>query len=266
MAKFDEDGVQRIVTDRGSQLTIRSALGADAALTVGGSLVEALRALELTGAPVLVLSSTDGARDELALRALCREVHRRAPRLVVIVLAGAIPNGSSILELTGGGVILGLDCEAPSGLARLRQAVTAARREVRLQSVADAMTEGVHHDVEFLVQYAVTAAFRPLSAGMLATGAPLARSTMLNRVQRRLGMTLQQLVNWGRVMAGMTVLESTLRTVESVANTFGYEDASGFTKLCRGIAGHAPTAVRDAGGTSELLRLWRAAILRDRRA
>jgi AraC-like DNA-binding protein len=256
----DRGEVQHVVTDQRARRVVSAALGSEVRVSVGETLTGVLSALECSGAAVLVLSASGGARDEFALATLHAELRRRAPKLVLIVLLEDGEQEGALRDVVGGDAMLSIDCQGADGLARLRDTIAAARREARLQASARALSRGLHADVIPLVQQVVMEAFAPLTVDSLTQRIPLARSTVLRRVQRHLGLTLQQLICWGRAVAGITELESTLRKVESVAFALGYEDASGFTKLCRGCVGMPPTEVRAAGGTDVLVRTWRARV------
>ncbi len=252
-----------VVSDTRARRHVMAAMGGEAQVTESASLVGAIQALERSGAAVLVLSADAGALDELALAALRAELGRRAPKMLLVMLTERDAEVGAV-STVGGGVLVGVDVALPAGLHQLREWVLSARRSARLHAVAIDMGRDIHQDVAFLVHYVVEHGFDTLTVEDVVRRVPVTGSKLRVRLRRHLGMTLQQLISWGRCMAGVAELESTMRTVEAIALSLGYEDASGFTKLCRGCCGRPPSVLLEEGGSVAVERAWRSAIVSSR--
>lgn len=222
----------------GRQFVVRTLAG-DWEPTWTANARETVKRLRATGASALIVVPTRGV--EMLFDALVSEIVRVAPLLTVVVVTPSSSDASA-------GPLLATHEQITEGHSRsaerLRDVLMRADFAYRQARVGDRVSGAFPYAIQHIVRHAIICGGRSLSVPTFAGSVGLSDDALRARVAKYADTTLQELLLGGRLMAAATLLQSTMRTVERIANELGFASPQGLANQVRAYAGVTPTELR----------------------
>jgi len=236
-----------------SDATLRARLtgalrGRVAALTFCDGAAEALMQLA-AGARALVVGTADAAGCPTA--PLVERVRRDHPNVTVIAyctLTRGCGGGPGLVELVRAGAHGAFLRDVDDDPHALRAALRVAEETCAADLVLGALGASLPTGVRSLVALYLRAGERSPGVAEAARALGVHRRTLVNRLRAAGCPAPRALRTWCRVFIAARMLEEPGRTVESVALQLDFDSPSGLRNTLRRYTGHAPAALRAAGG------------------
>jgi AraC-like DNA-binding protein len=224
--------------------------GRVAALTFCDGAVEALAGLA-AGARALVVGTTDARGCPTA--PLVERVRRDHPSATVIAYCaltrgGATGRGSGLVDLVRAGAHGIFIRDVDDDPHALRAALRVAEETCAADLVLGVVGASLPTSVRSLVALYLRAGERSPGVAEAARALGVHRRTLVNRLRAAGCPAPRALRTWCRVFIAARMLEEPGRTVESVALQLDFDSPSGLRNTLRRYTGHAPAALRAAGG------------------